>query len=47
MRYIDVHCHINEEDYGNVDTLLDNVKAAGVEKIISVGFDLLSSEYCK
>ena len=46
MRYIDVHCHINEEDYGNVDTLLDNVKAAGVEKIISVGFDLLSSEYC-
>ena len=47
MRYIDVHCHINDEDYGNADTLLDNVKAAGVEKIISVGFDLQSSLYCK
>lgn len=47
MRFIDVHCHINEEDYGSVETLLNNIKAAGVEKIISVGFDLSSSEYCK
>lgn len=47
MRYIDVHCHINEEDYGSVEKLLKNIKSAGVEKIISVGFDLPSSEYCK
>ncbi len=47
MRYIDVHCHINEEDYGSTEILLNNIKTAGVEKIISVGFDLQSSEYCK
>lgn len=47
MSYIDVHCHINEEDYGNVESLIENIKAAGVEKIISVGFDLPSSEYGK
>lgn len=47
MNFIDAHCHINGEDYGDVDCLLKNVRAAGVEKIISVGFDLSSSEYCK
>lgn len=47
MRFIDVHCHINERDFGSVEKLLQNIKAAGVEKIISVGFDLPSSEYCK
>ena len=47
MKYIDVHCHINEQDYGSVDKLIENIKAAGVEKIISVGFDIPSSEYCK
>ena len=47
MRYIDVHCHINNDDYGSVDNLLNNIKTAGVEKIISVGFDLPSSKFCK
>ena len=47
MKFIDVHCHINSEDYGNVDNLLKNIKAAGVEKIISVGFDIPSSKFCK
>lgn len=47
MKYIDVHCHINDKDYGPVEELLSRVKACGVEKIISVGFDLPSSEYCK
>ncbi len=46
MNYIDVHCHINEEDYGSTENLLSNIKAAGVKKIISVGFDLSSSEFC-
>ena len=46
MNYIDVHCHINGEDYGDVDDLLKKIKAAGVKKIISVGFDLPSTEYC-
>ena len=47
MKFIDVHCHINDEDYGDVCELLNKIKSAGVEKIISVGFDLASSEYCK
>ena len=46
MKFIDVHCHINGEDYGSVDKLIANIQAAGVKKIISVGFDLQSSEYC-
>lgn len=46
MKFIDVHCHINDDDYGSVDKLLNSVKSAGVEKIIAVGFDIPSSEYC-
>ena len=47
MKFIDVHCHINAEDYGDLDKLIRNINAAGVEKIISAGFDLVSSEYGK
>ena len=47
MNYIDTHCHINDEDYGSVEKLISNIETAGVKKIISVGFDLASSEYCK
>ena len=47
MNYIDVHCHINDEDYGSVEKLISDIQTAGVKKIISVGFDLPSSLYCK
>ena len=47
MSYIDVHCHINDADYGDVDALLARVKAAGVQKLIVAGFDLQSSEYAR
>lgn len=47
MKFIDVHCHINDEDYGSVEKLIQNINAAGVSKIISVGFDLPSTEFCK
>ena len=47
MNYIDVHCHINEEDYGSVEKLISDIQTTGVKKIISVGFDLPSSIYCK
>ena len=47
MNYIDVHCHINDEDYGNVEQLIKNIQSTGVKKIISVGFDLPSSAYSK
>lgn len=43
MSFIDVHCHINNGDYGDVDALMRNIRAAGVSKIISAGFDLPSS----
>ncbi|MDE7306261.1 MAG: TatD family hydrolase [Clostridia bacterium] len=46
MNFIDVHCHINGEDYGDVASLLQNIQSAGVKKIITVGFDLPSTEYC-
>lgn len=45
MKLIDVHCHINSEDYGDVDTLMNNILSSGVCKIISVGFDLPSTLY--
>ena len=47
MKFIDVHCHINEKDYGSVDVLIGRINAVGVEKIISAGFDVQSSEYGK
>ncbi len=46
MNYIDVHCHLNGNDYGDVDGLLKRIRAAGVKKIITVGFDLPSTGYC-
>lgn len=47
MKYIDVHCHINGEDYGDTDILIKKIKSAEVEKVVSVGFDLPSSEFSK
>ena len=47
MNYIDTHCHINDEDFGSVENLIKNIQTAGVKKIISVGFDLPSSLYCR
>ena len=42
--YIDTHAHLNYEDrYGDVAALLHAVRAAGVEKVISVGWDFPSS----
>ena len=46
MNYIDTHCHINNEDYGSVEKLIENIQTAGVKKLISVGFDLPSSKFC-
>lgn len=45
MNYIDVHCHINGSDYGDVSALMEGILGAGVKKIICVGFDLPSSRY--
>lgn len=43
MTFIDVHCHIDRENYGNVSALIDRCQGAGVGRIITIGFDLPSS----
>ena len=44
--YIDVHCHLTGEEYeevGGLEEVIARAKAAGVERIICSGFDLVSS----
>lgn len=41
--FIDVHCHLDYENYGDLDSLVERFKTEGVEKVITVGFDLPSS----
>ena len=40
---IDTHCHIYHEYYDDIDVLLKNIKAAGVDKIIVNGCDMKSN----
>ena len=40
----DTHCHLNHEDlYSRLDEVLDSAKKVGVEKILVVGWDKVSS----
>lgn len=46
MKYIDTHAHYNDDVFKeNIDEILNKCKAAGVEKIINVGYELPSSKY--
>lgn len=45
--YIDCHCHLDGKTYGSVEKLLDKCRAAGVERIVTVGFDLPSSNLAR
>lgn len=45
MNYIDVHCHLDGDCYGDMPELMQKIAAAGVKKIIAVGFDLNTSRY--
>ena len=47
MKFIDVHCHLDGGHYGNLDGLFARLEAVGVEKVISAGFDLNSSVFCR
>ena len=48
MNYIDVHCHLDGDCYGNMPDLMQKIRNAGVKKIIAVGYDLTTSELsCK
>jgi TatD DNase family protein len=44
--YIDVHCHLNYKDYGDVDKLIYECNERGITKLITVGFDIQSSVEC-
>ena len=46
MSFIDVHCHLDGETYGNLDGLIQRCSDNGVERIITVGFDVPSSVMC-
>lgn len=37
---IDTHCHVYSEYYNDIPTLIKNIKAAGIEKIIINGCDM-------
>ena len=44
MRIFDTHCHLNHEDlFNNLDEVLESAKKVGVEKILVVGWDKVSS----
>lgn len=45
--YTDIHCHLNFKDYGSVEELVSGCLAEGVDRIVTVGYDLPSSEECK
>ena len=41
--YIDTHCHITQDDYQDISMLINDIKAAGVSKIIVNGVDIKSN----
>ena len=45
MKYIDVHCHPDDENFGDLDGFFARAKFAGVEKVICAGVDLKTSLY--
>ena len=47
MKFIDAHCHLDGGHYADLSSVLKRARAVGVEKIITAGCDLKSSELCK
>lgn len=45
--YIDVHCHLDESDYGDLSALIAKCGETGVRRLIAVGFDIPSSVFAK
>jgi TatD DNase family protein len=42
-RWIDDHCHLDDDGDAAVDTAVDEARAAGVERLITVGTDVATS----
>lgn len=43
MGFIDTHCHLNDESYEDVVSIVEACKEQNIDKMICVGFDLKSS----
>ena len=41
--YIDTHCHITHDDYQDISMLINDIKEAGISKIIVNGVDIKSN----
>ena len=41
--FIDVHAHLNDKKFEHIDDIITNAEQAGVEKIITAGYDITSS----
>lgn len=46
MRYIDVHCHLTDENFKDTDNLIKSILSSKVEKIITCGTTAKDSEKC-
>lgn len=44
---IDTHAHLTDERYGGAREIIDNMLADGLERIITVGYDMQSSRECR
>ena len=44
---IDTHAHLTDERYGGAREIIDDMTADGLERIITVGYDMESSRECK
>lgn len=44
---IDTHAHLTDERYGGAREIIDNMAADGLERIITVGYDMESSRECR
>lgn len=44
---IDTHAHLTDERYGGAREIIDNMTADGLERIITVGYDMKSSRECR
>ena len=45
MKIVDTHCHLNDEAlYKDIDNVISRARQAGVEKMVVIGWDKVSSE---
>ena len=44
---IDTHAHLTDERYGGAREIIDNMLTDGLERIITVGYDMQSSRECR